>query len=146
MQKIKTIAIAVAVGAALSLSSGLAADAAWAADAKKGEKVFKKCKACHTLDEGGKNRVGPNLWGIFGRQAATKEGFKFSDDMIAAGEAGLVWSEETLALYLQKKKGTKAYIGSFIGKKKAKTKMSFPGLKKQDQIDNVVAYIAANTQ
>ncbi|MEE2981581.1 MAG: c-type cytochrome [Pseudomonadota bacterium] len=134
------------VGLAAALIIGFSGAAMAAGDAEAGKKVFKKCKACHTLDEGGKNRVGPNLWGIFGRQAATKEGFKFSDDMIAAGEAGLVWSEETLALYLQKKKGTKAYIGSFIGKKKAKTKMSFPGLKKQDQIDNVVAYIAANTQ
>lgn len=133
-------------GLAAALIIGFSGAAMAAGDAEAGKKVFKKCKACHTLDEGGKNRVGPNLWGIFGRQAATKEGFKFSDDMIAAGEAGLVWSEETLALYLQKKKGTKAYIGSFIGKKKAKTKMSFPGLKKQDQIDNVVAYIAANTQ
>ncbi len=134
------------VGLAAALIIGFSGAAMAAGDAEAGKKVFKKCKACHTLDEGGKNRVGPNLWGIFDRQAATKEGFKFSDDMIDAGEAGLVWSEETLALYLQKKKGTKAYIGSFIGKKKAKTKMSFPGLKKQDQIDNVVAYIAANTQ
>jgi len=134
------------VGLAAALIIGFSG-AAWAAgDAEAGKKVYKKCKACHTLEEGGKNRVGPNLWGILGRTAGAAEGFKFSDDMIAAGEAGLVWSEETLTNYLRKKEGGKAYIGSFIGKKKAKIKMAFPGLKKEGQAENVVAYVKANTQ
>ena len=123
------------------------AGAAWAeGDAAAGEKVFKKCKACHTINEGGKNRVGPNLWGILGRQAGTAEGYKFSGDMIAAGEDGLVWSEETLASYLQKQDGTKVFIGTYIDKAKAKTKMAFPGLKKEEDVANIVAYIKANTQ
>ena len=66
--------------------------------------------------------------------------------MIAAGEAGLVWSEETLASYLLREGGTKVFVGTFIDKKKAKTKMAFPGLKNEDDVANIVAYIKANTQ
>ena len=144
MQKIKTIAIAVAVGAALSLSSGLAADAAWAADAKKGEKVFKKCKACHTLK--GKNRVGPTLGGLIGRKAATAKGYKYSKDFKAAGEKGLIWNEETLSGYLSKKPGPKKWLGEFLGKKKAKTKMAFNGIKKDEDIANLIAYLKEATK
>lgn len=140
MTKAKLLGLVLAMTVAFS-------GAAWAqGDAEAGKKVFKKCKACHTLEEGGKKRVGPNLWGILGRQAGSAEGFKFSGDMIAAGEAGLVWSEETLASYLLKEGGTKVFIGTFIDKKKAKTKMAFPGLKKEDDVANIVAYIKANTQ
>ena len=144
MQKIKTIAIAVAVGAALSLSSGLAADAAWAADAKKGEKVFKKCKACHTLK--GKNRVGPTLGGLIGRNAATAKGYKYSKDFKAAGEKGLIWNEETLSGYLNKKPGPKKWLGEYLGKKKAKTKMAFSGIKKDEDIANLIEYLKNATK
>ena len=144
MQKIKTIAIAVAVGAALSLSSGLAADAAWAADAKKGEKMFKKCKACHTLK--GKNRVGPTLGGLIGRNAATAKGYKYSKDFKAAGEKGLIWNEETLSGYLNKKPGPKKWLGEFLGKKKAKTKMSFSGIKKDEDVANLIEYLKHATK
>ena len=144
MQKIKTIAIAVAVGAALSLSSGLVADPAWAADAKKGEKVFKKCKACHTLK--GKNRVGPTLGGLIGRKAATAKGYKYSKDFKAAGEKGLIWNEETLSGYLNKKPGPKKWLGEFLGKKKVKTKMAFSGIKKDEDIANLIAYLKDATK
>ena len=140
MTKAKLLGLALAMTVSFS-------GAAWAeGDAEAGKKVYKKCKACHTLEEGGKNRVGPNLWGIFGRQAGIAEGFKFSDDMIAAGEAGLVWSEETLASYLRKQDGTKVFIGTFIDKKKAKTKMAFTGLKKEEDVANLIAYMMENTQ
>ncbi len=140
MIKAKALGLAVALAVA-------ATGAAWAqGDAAKGGKVFKKCKACHTL--AGKHRVGPTLQGIFGRQAGTAEGFKYSSDMKAAGEAGLVWNEETFGTYIKKegKKGLKYFIGSYIGKDKAKTKMAFPGLKKDADIENLIAYLKENAQ
>ena len=98
-------------------------------DAAEGEKVFRKCKACHTLDEG-KNKVGPSLHGVIGRAAGAVEGFKYSSAM---AESGLTWDDETLAKFLAKPKDLIA-----------KTKMSFAGLKKEDDIENVIAYIKAN--
>ena len=140
MIKAKALGLAVALAVAVT-------GAAWAqGDAAKGGKVFKKCKACHTLV--GKHRIGPTLQGIFGRQAGTAEGFKYSSDMKAAGEAGLVWNEETFGTYIKKegKKGLKYFIGSYIGKDKAKTKMAFPGLKKDADVENLIAYLKENAQ
>lgn len=98
-------------------------------DADAGKKVFNKCKACHTLEEG-KNKVGPSLHGVIGRPAGSIEGFKYSSAM---KESGLTWDEATLAKFLTK---PKALV--------AKTKMTFPGLKKEDDIENVIAYLKAN--
>jgi cytochrome c len=98
-------------------------------DAAAGEKVFKKCKACHTLVEG-KKKVGPSLFGVIGRAAGAVEGYKYSKALLAAG---LTWDDETLAKYLTK---PKALV--------PKTKMSFAGLKKEGDIANVIAYIKAN--
>ena len=141
MRTAKLLGIALVSAFAFAGSPALAGG-----DAEAGAKVFKKCKACHTIEEGGKHRVGPNLWGVIGRQAATADGYtKYSDDMVAAGVAGLVWSEETLASYLKKEGGTKVFIGTFVGKDKAKTRMSFRGLKKDEDVDNLVAYLKANT-
>ena len=75
-------------------------------DAEAGEKQFGKCKACHmivddageTFQRGGK--VGPNLFGIIGQQAGTVEDYRYGDDLVAAGEAGLVWDEANMAEYL----------------------------------------------
>ena len=96
-----------------------------------GEGVFKKCKACHMVGDKAKNRTGPHLNAVFGRTAGTVEGFRYSKPMIAAGEEGLVWTDETMAAFLAKPK-------EFI----KKTKMSFNGLKKEDDdIAAVSAYL-----
>ena len=95
-------------------------------DAAKGEKVYKKCKACHAL-EAGKNKVGPSLAGIVGQDAGMVEGFKYSPAM---KESGLVWDDATLDAFLAKPKEVVP-----------KTRMAFPGLKKeQDRLD-VIAYL-----
>jgi len=97
-------------------------------DPAAGEKVFKKCKACHVIDSD-KNRLGPTLSGLFGRTSGAVEGFqkKYSPAM---KEAGIVWDEATLDAYLADPKG---YI--------PKNKMAFPGLKKEDDRANLIAYL-----
>jgi cytochrome c len=92
--------------------------------AKAGEKVFKKCKSCHQIGDGAKNKSGPVLNGIFDNTAGVVDGFKYSKVMRKAGEDGLVWSETELATFLAK---PKKYMKG--------TKMSFAGLKKEkDQL------------
>ena len=119
----------------------LAAPAFADGDAEKGEKEFKKCKACHMISspdgedvvKGGK--TGPNLYGIVGRSAAAAEDFKYGDSIIAAGEAGLVWTEELLMEYI---KDPKAFLKEQTGDDKAKSKMTFKWGKPED----LVAFLA----
>ncbi len=115
---------------ALTLISGSAAFAA--GDAEKGGKVFLKCKACHE-NEKGVSRVGPTLKGIVGRATASVEGYKYSDAMAAKGAGGLVWTEENLAAYLP---DPKAFVPG--------TKMAFAGLKKPDEVADIIAYLKAH--
>ena len=111
--------------------SALMANAALAeeGDAAAGATVFNKCKACHDA-ETDKNKVGPSLKGVIGRTAGTHEGFKYSKAMTEAGAGGLVWDEAKIAEYLKDPKG-------FV----PGNKMAFPGLKKEDEIANVIAYL-----
>ena len=99
----------------------MSAGSALAADVDAGKKIFRKCKACHTLKAGGKSAIGPNLHGVVGRNAATVDGFKYSKAM---KESGLVWDEATLTAYLTKPK-------EFL----PGNKMPFPGLKKTRAIE-----------
>lgn len=114
-------------GIAAATFLALASQAVWAeGDPTKGEKVYKKCKTCHSL-EAGKNKVGPHLNGVIGREAGAVEGFKYSSAM---ADSGLVWDEETLDLFLAKPKEVVP-----------KTKMAFPGLKKETDRQDVIAYM-----
>jgi cytochrome c len=115
----------VAAAVAVTMISG----AAFAeGDAAAGEKVYKKCKTCHVIDEE-KNKVGPHLVGIVGRTAGAADGFKYSKAMM---ESGITWDEATIAAYLADPKG---YIKG--------NKMAFVGLKKEEDIANVIAYMKA---
>lgn len=112
-------------------------------DAEKGAKVFKKCKACHRVGDKAKNAVGPVLNGIIGRAAGTAEKYKYSKLNRAAGEAGLVWTEEMVFDYLPNpNKFLKAFLKEKGKEKLAKgsTKMSFKLTKEADRKD-VIAYL-----
>ena len=115
------VASTLALGSSVALAQG---------DAAKGETVFNKCKACHSVDEP-KNKVGPNLVGVFGRPAGTVEGFKYSEAMKGSG---ITWDEMTLAAYLADPRG---YIKG--------NRMAFVGLKNQEDIANVIAYLKQAT-
>lgn len=97
-----------------------------AGDAEKGKKIAKKCKACHTLQEGGKNGLGPNLFGILDKKAGTVEGYKYSNALLASG---ITWDATTFVDFITKPK--KVIKG---------TKMSFRGIKKDGQRADLLAY------
>jgi cytochrome c len=118
--------------AALASAMLFAGPALAEGDAAKGEKVFAKCKACHE-NEKGVNKVGPTLKGVVGRKAASVEGFKYSEAMLAKGTEGVVWDEATLTVYLA---DPKAFV--------PKTKMAFAGLKKPEDVADVIAYLKAH--
>ena len=103
--------------------------AGYAQDAEKGAKVFKKCMACHTVEDM-TNKVGPSLKGIVGRKAASVEGYKYSDAMLAKAAEGVIWDEATLTAYLPDPKG-------FV----PGTKMAFPGLKNPEEVANLIAFL-----
>ncbi|NDW47208.1 cytochrome c family protein [Ruegeria sp. PrR005] len=113
-----------------ALAATLAMPALADGDADKGKKVFNKCKACHAVGEGAANKVGPQLNGIVGAAAGQVEGFKYSDALTEAAAGGLVWDEANLAAFFAKPK-------DFM----KGTKMSFAGLKKEDEIEDVIAYL-----
>jgi cytochrome c len=101
---------------------------AQAGDAKAGEKVFRKCKSCHYVDQE-KNKTGPHLVNIIGRAAGSVDGFKYSKAM---KDSGLTWDEATLAEFLKKPKD---YLKG--------TKMAFAGLRKDTEIADLIAYLKA---
>lgn len=116
----------------LALAVVLSAPLAVAADVKKGEKVFKKkCRACHYVKKD-RNKTGPTLQNIFGRTAGTNPKFKYSKAMKASG---IVWDETSFTEYMKNPRG-------FI----KGTKMSFKGLKKDPDIQNLIAYLKTFSQ
>jgi cytochrome c len=97
------------------------------ADARAGEKVFKKCSTCHTVKEGGKNKIGPNLYAIIGKKKASISGFSYSKAMQSKGGN---WTLEDLNAWLINPRDFAPG-----------TKMSFAGLKKDKDRANVIAYL-----
>ncbi|MCL4135055.1 UNVERIFIED_CONTAM: hypothetical protein GTU68_021596 [Idotea baltica] len=98
--------------------------------AEAGEKVFAKCKACHQVGEGAKNRTGPILNGVLDHEAGSNEDFRYSKAMRKAAAEGLVWSDETLGWYLE---APRKYMKG--------TKMSFKGLRSEDDRAAVIEYL-----
>ncbi len=106
--------------------------AAQSGDADRGERLFnQQCKICHTIVKDGRNGVGPNLHGLIGQKAGVTPGFSASEAM---KKSGIVWDEKVLAEYLKDPKG-----------RVPGTKMVYLGLKRQDQLDDMLAYLRKAT-
>ena len=105
-------------------------------DPARGEKVFRKCKACHSVEAGRTKPAGPNLLGLFGRQAGTVD-YRFSTSMIEAGEAGLVWTPVRVDAYIT---DPKAFLKETLGVTRVRNKMVFK-LKDEDERADVIAYL-----
>lgn len=97
------------------------------ANASEGEKVFKKCASCHSISKGGKNKIGPALWGVIGRQVGTVAEYKYSKSLIAYGKK---WSFEEMNGFLIK---PKEWIPG--------TKMAFAGLKNEKDRASLILYM-----
>ncbi|MCV0426293.1 MAG: cytochrome c family protein [Roseibium sp.] len=121
MQRLLTIA-----GTALL---ALTIQASAEGDPAKGEKVFKKCAACHAVGENAKNKVGPQLNGVVDRSWGAVEGYKYSKALIELSD-GQVWDVENLDIYLTKPKDLIK-----------KGKMAFAGLRKEQDRADVIAYL-----
>ncbi len=111
-----------------------AAPATQAADAERGARLYKKCKSCHQIGAGAKNRVGPHLDEVFGRKAAFVEGFRYSPAMERAGADGLTWTTEKLDIYIENPK-------SLV----TGTRMSFRGIADASDRADLLAFLRQYT-
>lgn len=101
------------------------------ADLQNGARQFRRCQSCHTLNAGGRHTVGPNLYGVIGREAAAAEGFNYSRQL---AEAGIVWDAESLDAWIE---NPRAMVPG--------NRMSFVGLRDADDRRDVIAHIAVET-
>ena len=107
---------------------------ATAGDAIKGKKVFKKCAACHNVASKSKHKTGPKLWNIVGAKAGVQDGYRYSDWLKSSG---IEWNDETLSAWVSSNKEKTAYFGEDV----KKSRMIFAGLRKKDQVVDLIAYL-----
>jgi len=115
--------------AALAVATAMLAGAARAQDAAAGEQSFKKCLPCHSIGEGAKNKVGPELNGIDGRHSGTAPGYSYSE---ANKKSGITWDK---AQFLEYIKDPRVKIPG--------TKMIFPGIKNEKEAESLWAYLSS---
>ena len=123
LRSLTTLTLAAIFAAGSSFASGLG-------DADEGAKVFRKCASCHDVGEGAKNRIGPQLNGLFGRTAGTIPDVKYSKNMIRMGDDGLIWDVTTLDAYIE---NPRALV--------SKTRMSFRGISDAQERSDLMAYL-----
>ena len=128
--KVEIVKASTSTGSGTSASVDIAALLALG-DVEHGKKVFKKCSACHSVKKGGKNKIGPALYNVFGRNMAGLEDYKYSKALIAFGKS---WTFQEMNNFLIK---PASYIKG--------TKMAFAGLKKEKDRASVILYMNANS-
>ncbi len=131
--------------AALAILAASAAPAFAVGDAVKGEAAFKQCQTCHAVvDDAGEvlagkgAKVGPNLYGVFGRTIGSLEGFKYGESIKAVGATGLVWDEVAFVAYVQ---DPAAYLKETLADKGAKSKMAYK-VKSEETAADLYAYLS----
>lgn len=135
-----------AAAATFALSTAALADGHATGDAAAGEDAFRQCVSCHVVvNEAGETlagrnaRTGPNLYGVDGRLAGGVEGFRYSPSLAAAGEAGIVWTEETFMAYVQNPTG---YLREALDDPSARAAMAFR-VRTEEDARNLFAYLAS---
>lgn len=120
----------IVIAGLVSLAACTSALAQTAGDPAAGERVFGQCRACHQIGETARNLVGPQLNGLFGRQAGSVQGFNYSPAYKSPAMAGKVWSEENFATYIRDPRTVTPG-----------TRMVFLGLRNDTQIADLTAYL-----
>jgi cytochrome c len=119
-----------AIVLAISVSLAAVALPADAQDAANGQNVFNRCRACHAVGPGARNKVGPQLNGVVGRRAAGVPGFNYSEAMRQAAGNGLVWTEANLAAYLE---SPDIFLPNGV--------MAFAGVKNAGELNDLIAFL-----
>ena len=121
---IKMIAvICILFGIVLAIGSAYAID-----------KEFRKCAGCHKIEEGKRGGMGPNLWGIYGKQSGQVEGYRYSKWL---KESGIIWTREALQAWLSDRKTRQEYFGKEV----KDTKMMWTGIKQEEQMQEILDYL-----
>ena len=117
------LVICIIFGLALAITNAYAID-----------KEFRKCAGCHKIEEGKRGGMGPNLWGIYGKQSGQVEGYRYSKWL---KESGIIWDRESLHAWLSDRKTREEYFGKDV----FKTKMMWTGIKKEEDMKTILDYL-----